>query len=475
MPKKKSKPRKTASQRRRHQGGLPHRATPAAAVTALLAELEDWARELDLFIEDSTWLVERAIELKRDHLASPDPTAWTEEEIRAVLTELFPRTVATTADEARLVTPAMTLYFSFLLSTGRFRSPLTDASLTALMEQLATEVPQALEDPARRSMGGNLVHYAIEHGVDVSDPAQLAAFMEHVNGLSYEERVAITDGAATAGGSPTAGGATTADGATAAGGPPWPGAAFGLGADAEAGGAASPFAEIWPASLGHPPDHTALSRGPFDPEEAAELFERSVLLRRARQLLEWVGDGRPVTTTGALRLSDTAEVIDLLGISVHAAPRSMWWVRELVLLWVPLVRLGYLAVGRTRVTPGEEALPGADAAPAEVATAGAGLHAAVLHAFLEAHPDRPGFALEPDLTLGALLRAAEPQGLTIPAREVDGDARPPGEDDYPVRFLGHDLANLATLGILEREGDTYRLPEALHPIVPTAVRMLTAG
>ena len=457
MPKKKPKPRKTPSQGRRHQGA-PHRHTAPAAVPALLAELEEWARELDLFIEDSTWLVERAIDLKREQLGSPDPTAWTEEEIRAVLTEAFPRSVATSADDARLLVPAMTLFFSFLLSTGRFRSALTDAGLTALMEELATEVPQALEDPTRRSMGGNVVRYAVEQGVDVSDPAQLGEFMAHFNSLSFEERVAITDGAAPAPG------------------PARPGVAVGLGGGPVPGGGTreepvNPFARIWPAALGHAPDPTTLSAAPVDSVQAAELFERSVLLRRARQLLDWLGDGRPVTSTGALRLADTTAVMDLLGISFHMAPRSMWWVRDLVLLWVALVRLGYLEVGPTRVTPGEEALPGAGAAPEDVATAGAGLHAAVLHAFLEDQPDRPSVALEPDLTLAALLRAAEPEGLTMPA----WDDSLPSEDDHHVRFLGRDLDILAALGILEREGTTYRLPAALHLIVPVAVRMLVDG
>ena len=58
----------------------------------------------------------------------------------------------------------------------------------------------------------------------------------------------------------------------------------------------------------------------------------------------------------------------------------------------------------------------------------------------------------------------------MPARGEDDAARL-DDDNYRVRFLAHDLATLATLGILERDGDTYHLPEALHPIVPTALAM----
>ncbi|KAE8763814.1 hypothetical protein [Georgenia thermotolerans] len=383
MPKKKPKPRKTPSQRRRHQGPPP-RHVPAAAVPALLAELEEWARELDLLIEDSTWLVERAIDLKREQLGSPDPTAWTEPEIRAVLTELFPRAVAATGDDARLLVPAMTLFFSFLLSTGRFRSPLTDARLTALMEELAGQVPQAFE-----------------------------------GGAEGEER--------------------------------------------------EPFADIWPPALGPAPDLDALSEGPFEAADVAAWFEGSVLLPRARAFVAWVGAGRPVTSTGALRPADTAEVLHVLGFPEAVAPRSMWQDRELVLLWVALVRLGYLHVGASRVTPGEEALPAPDASPEAVAGAAAALHAAVLHAFLEANPGEPTYALEPDLTLGALLRAAEPGGLTV---TEPGEDVLVGDEGLTISLLRTDLDLLARVGVLEQEGDTFRFPEPLHPVLPAALHML---
>lgn len=384
MPKKKPKPRKTPSQRRRHQGGAPHPRPPVSAVPALLAELEEWARELDLLIEDSTWIVERAIDLKREQLGSPDPTAWTEQEIRAVLTELFPRTVAATGDDARLLVPAMTLFFSFLLSTGRFRSPLTDAGLTALMEELAREVPQAFD--------GGPVHEGRE-----------------------------------------------------------------------------PFADIWPAALGPVSDLDALSEGPFEAADVAAWFERSVLLPRARAFVAWVGQGRPVTSTGALRTADAAEVLHVLGFPEAVAPRSMWQDHELVLLWVALVRLGYLHLGKSRVTPGEDTLPGPDAAPEAVAGAAAALHAAVLHAFLEANPGEPTYALEPDLTLGALLRAAEPGGLTVTEPAEDAIV---GDEGLTISLLRTDLDMLARVGVLEQEGDTFRFPEPLHPVLPVALHML---
>ncbi|MFH5822556.1 hypothetical protein [Georgenia sp. AZ-5] len=441
MPKKKHKPRRTASQRRRHQGAPrrdAHRAVPADT-GALLQELEDWARGLDLFLEDSTWLVDTAIDLKSDFLDSPDPTAWTEAEIRTVLTELFPRKVVTDAGDRRLLAPAMTLFFTFLLATGRWRSPLGEAEVTALMEQLAADVPQAFEDASRRTMGGNIIEHALQDGVDVRDPAALADFVARDNSLPYDERVAISDGVA-----------PNTDGPE---------------------GALNPFASIWPVTLGPTPRLDVLAAGPFEAAEVAASFERSPILRRARALVGWVGAGRPVTSTGALRRADTLELMRLTGIERDEEPRSMWEVPELAVVWVAVARAGYVEIGKTRVTPGGRALPPVDGPAEAVAGAGAGLHAAVLHALLDDRGGEGSIAHEPDLLLGALLRAAEPEGFTCPEPPVTGDDWDPAA--MPALLLHADLVQLARMGIVERQADTFRLPELLHPVVPAALSMLT--
>ncbi|TRW45044.1 hypothetical protein [Georgenia yuyongxinii] len=439
MPKKKRKPRKTASQHRRHAGGA--RAHRSTAPEALLREFEEWAYANDLLVKDSTWLVGAAIDLKRDWLGSADPTAWSGADIRAVLTELFPTRVVLEPGDGQLLTPTITLYLTFLLQTERLRTDLSEPQLTALMEALAAEVPRALAAPSGRSMGGNIMAYAVEQGVDVSDPAAIAAFMQHYNSLPRADRVAISDGAA--------------DGAPA--GPPRPTRAL---------------AQIWPKALGPLPDPAALERGPFDLVKTAAWMEQSLLLTRARVIAEHVGAGLPVTSTGALRRADTAALMERLGLHRELEPQSMWDVTELTVVWLALARLGYLDIGKTRVRPGEESLPPAGASAQDVVTAGAAVHAAVLHALVQARTDHASDGAEPALVWGALLRAADPAGVAVVAPSPLDDKLAWDLDARRLYYLAHDLGTLSEVGVLERKGNTFRLPRELFPIVPAAMSMV---
>lgn len=409
MPKKKRKPRATASQQRRHSGGA--RAHRSTAPEALLEEFERWAHAHDLFVSDSTWLVGAAIDLKRDRLGSADPTAWSSADIRAVLTELFPTRVVLEPGDGRLVTPTITLYLTFLLQTDRLRTDLSEPELTALMQALAAEVPRALATPSGRSVGGTATADAVEQRVDVSHPA----------GSARTDR---------------------------------------------------PMAEIWPQALGRLPHPAALESGPVDLAATAAWMERSLLLTRARALVEHVGAGLPVTSTGALRRADTLALLERLGLTREPSPRSMWDVVELAAVWVALARLGYVDVGQTRVRPGEEQLPTADAPAQDVVTAGAAVHAAVLHSLLQARAEDPGEGREPALVRGALLRAAEPGGIAVVAPSPFGGRLAWDLDARRLSALAHDLRTLAEAGILEQKGDTFRLPRELFPVVPAALSML---
>jgi hypothetical protein len=42
------------------------------------------------------------------------------------------------------------------------------------------------------------------------------------------------------------------------------------------------------------------------------LAEESLVVRRLRELVRWVGDGRPLTATGRVRLADARDVVELL-------------------------------------------------------------------------------------------------------------------------------------------------------------------
>jgi hypothetical protein len=405
MPKKKRKPRTTASQQRRHAGGTTsHRST---APEALLEEFEQWAGAHHLLVADSTWLVAAAIDLKRTWLGSADPTAWSSEHIRVVLTELFPAKVLLEPGDGQLLTPTITLYLTFLMQTGRLRTDLTEPQLTALMERLAGEVPQALASPDRR-VGGDVVASTAEQGAGVDGAARTSR----------------------------------------------------------------PLAEIWPKALGGLPDPAALESGPFDLARTAEWMERSLLLTRARAIVEQVGAGLPVTGTGALRPADTEALLERLGIGGGPESQSMWDVVELTVVWLALARLGYLDIGESRVRPGEEQLPPPGAPVQDVVTAGAAVHAAVLHSLVQARVDDPGEAREPEVVWGALLRAAEPGGLAVVAPSPSDDRLAWDLDLRRVYYLENDLRTLAGVGVLEQEGDTFRLPKELFPVVPAAMSML---
>ncbi len=96
-------------------------------------------------------------------------------------------------------------------------------------------------------------------------------------------------------------------------------------------------------------------------EEIAELAELPAV-EEVRTLARWVGGGKRLTATGALRLADVVEVSELLGepVATSAATassdepvvRSMWQAPALSLAWVTAHRAGLLddVGGRVVVT-----------------------------------------------------------------------------------------------------------------------------
>ncbi len=387
MPKRKHRPRAPRA---------PRPAAPRSGTEALLREFEQFARDLDLFIEDGTALVRTAIALKAERLGSPDPAAWTADEIRTVLTELYP---SERPAARRLLVPTVTLYFGFLGRTGRWTSPLDEEALTALMESLAEEVPRVLDHRA------------------ASTPEAAGEDRD----ATPERSDGVRDG--------------RADGAAV---PPGP---------ADEPGLFGP--DVWPASLGRAPDAGAVKPTDADPGDQAESFARSALVRRARALLAWAAERRPEAPGGALTAADAADAAETLDLP---GPRTALWENaDLATTWVVLVATGHLDVRGDVVTVGRP-LPEPHA-PGFV-DAATRLHATVLRTVLH-RPDSPRLAA---LLLGAVLRAAGPDGLTV------------GDDGEPAASL----AALAAAGVLDREGATYRLPVERHGVVPVTLEMLQA-
>ncbi|WP_146072303.1 hypothetical protein [Arthrobacter sp. Y81] len=106
-------------------------------------------------------------------------------------------------------------------------------------------------------------------------------------------------------------------------------------------------------------------------EEAVEVFSNLPLIQRATALLQWVGEGKPVTTTGALRLRDIAAAAACVGVAVKGGikqedsplpatagsadevptVRSMYEVPLLALLWNALEATELIELKPTKAVP----------------------------------------------------------------------------------------------------------------------------
>lgn len=463
MPKKNRKPRKPTTRRRPPSGY----ANPAA-VRRLLAELEQHLVG-DGLPAEATWLVNMLVDLKRDYLESPDATEWTRHDVETLLVDIVPRKVMLDHEDHQMLLPVVARYFDFLVDTGRWSPRSDDRDLLGVhLDQIADDVRAALTDPARRSVNGNILQFAVSEGVDVADPAELESFITRYNDLPDDDRDAV----ARTGSLSVAASAEPADGAFRRGSRP----PLRLVGDDERAGSSDPadpgLAGLWPDCLGPAPDPDRLPEPDFDDDDAADFFASSVLQRRASALLEWLGAGRPVTSTGALRRDDTSELMRLLGLR-HSEdpPRSMWDVLQLRLLWKALNLCGFVDTGATRAVPGSPLVPWpASGAPAiDVVHAGVLLHSTVLLLFFDADEHRP-YAAPLTLSLLTLLKAAEPNGF-----QLEWDDPRTYDDTAVVRSMVHgDLERLVTAGLLTQEASTFRLSVFLLPSLATAVDTMRA-
>lgn len=106
-------------------------------------------------------------------------------------------------------------------------------------------------------------------------------------------------------------------------------------------------------------------------QEALAAFARLPLIRRATALLQWIGEGKPVTATGALRLRDVEAAAACVGVAVRGGRqrsgfplpgtagtegpvptvRSMYEVPLLAQLWNALEAAELIEIKPTKVTP----------------------------------------------------------------------------------------------------------------------------
>ncbi len=290
-------------------------------------------------------VVRTACELKGSILGEPNPADWDGQLAVEVVGRIIPRKVIGVDERyARTLVPGMLTFVEFLTETGRWKQHNDVDAVRTGLTALGPQLPERFNDPGRLSMGGRLVQLAIDEGVDVSDPDALARFTQRFNEMPFEWRKQLTDGPETPGGSFAEDDAEQWDDEDHEGPFDGPGVVEDLHAAMITGAAAVGF-------TGEPVKITVPDA---DTEMAALLG--TPLLTRMSALLEWVTPGQKVTSTGAMRRSDTADWARTFGIPIPAGstPNSMWDLPELAIPWSAAAALGFIDIATTKVYPGAD-------------------------------------------------------------------------------------------------------------------------
>lgn len=281
-------------------------------------------------------VVHTACELKASVLDEPNPADWSPSSLRDVIGEVFPaKTVGVDEHYARTIVPAMLGYLDFLAATGRWKPQNSLQGSRLALLGLAEDLPARFGDPSRMSMASRLFGLAIEEGIDPSDPAALSDFMERFNEMPYEWRKRLTDGPDLLEGPSV----------TPASAPSEAPSLFEE--------ASQRAITLGLSGLRLGPGEMVRVTVPSAAEESTALREME-FVRRMRAMVEWVGAGRPVTQTGAMRRNDTVDWMRRYGLRVtdETKPASMWDIRDIGQPWAIAIETGMLELTSTKVRPG---------------------------------------------------------------------------------------------------------------------------
>jgi hypothetical protein len=196
--------------------------------------------------------------------ADGDLGTWRSEHLEEFLMSWMPRKVLLADDMVDGVVPDVRAFLTFLADTGRLTSrsdPLP--RLLAVADELGAGLPARMSDPAHWSMGKALTSAMAADGVDATDQAQLDAWTEQFNARPFHEREALTGG-------------------------PRP----------------EPAPEI--------DDEPLTARHRPDPDAVATVAARAPILGSMLKLSEYLGDGRPLTKKGNLKLADARALVERL-------------------------------------------------------------------------------------------------------------------------------------------------------------------
>ncbi|MFF1608908.1 hypothetical protein ACFVYA_14115 [Amycolatopsis sp. NPDC058278] len=179
----------------------------------------------------------------------------------------MPRTLSATADEAVLVPETLRMFLRYLHQTGLADptgEPLAD--LEGAVTKASAEFPAVMADEDNFGVAKYWVMTAARKGIEPSDHEALNAFFAEVSEGRHSYDAELLDRLV-----------------------------------------ARQFTEQTERAFPQP----AVSL-PVD-SELADAAEASLIVTQLRKLVDWVGDGRALTSTGNLKLADASDLVSLLG------------------------------------------------------------------------------------------------------------------------------------------------------------------
>lgn len=263
----------------------------------LLSGFEDWAAsrgiDVDMFVVDVAldWRLEEGL----------DPGRWEADDIRELLLDWFPRKVTIPQPEWPEVLSTLHHWVDFLATSTEL--PHGPAALHSAIDRHAEGFLAAMGDERNFGPAQFWATRMAEHGVDPEDGEQTRRFLDavHAGEVEYDEDV---------------------------------------------------LAEIMRRAT----DGAEDARAPLPPvalpseAELVALAENTALVARLRTFAAWLGTGRPLTSTGRLRVADARELAGLLGVdqSFLERARSSAELPEVALLveWAKAARLARPVKGR---------------------------------------------------------------------------------------------------------------------------------
>ena len=227
-------------------------------------------------------------------------------------------------------------------------------------------------------------------------------------------------------------------------------------------------------------------------EEQDTAFSALPLIQHASSLLEWIGEGKDVTTTGALRLKDIEAAAAAVGVNAHGkrgagrpmdpegvhgdqdAPLEVGTMYDVPLLrdiWAALVRAGLLTLGSTRAVVGPEIGSWNSTDAGERVRTRRRLNLSLLLANI-AIPDEPWSPEDMDpLLLIVLARGTDLNPMPVAQLEqLAADDEDPHYSYLALR-AGNKLAALAKLGIVEAD-TSYRVAKVAIQCVASALKII---